>query len=1158
MYTYLTAGHAVETSSRQQSRFHIPNKLLLVFAVLLLIICSPATYGAQGIIFNGTSQYASGTTSSALTSQGAFRIEMRLRGLNRTPSATAYIVNIDNVLNLYMGTNGTLQFQFVPNSTYAWVTPTSNDMLVRIQFDPANSRTTLETWNLDGTGRLVATQPATATTVNMASRAVGYGAANFGALFAAVRVDYLRIINGAVSLNSTPPTDTAPASGIHYYEFEGVGTDSVGTSHLTLNGSPTFESTPCAAGVQGIIFNGTTQFANGTTSSSLTNQGAFRIEARLRGLVTPTSTSGYIVNIDNVLNLYISTNGTLQFQFIPASTYAWVNTTSSDMLVRVQFDPVNSRTSLETWNLDGTGRQEATQPTTVSTVNMASRAMGYGAANFGALFAPVRMDYARIVNGAVSLNSSPPADTAPASCIHCYEFEGNGLDSASTSNLTLNGSPLFENTSCSGPALSLSAPTASYVNEAVIIDARNSNGVSRLPQTNGSPSVTIDFGDGFKCYTLACGHAYRSAGSYTITLTGKSDAGATSTTTANITVSNVPAATGTNVQTLTNTGNSTTNATNLQNAVIVAAQNNSVEQEIVLPATFVVKGPIELTAPNGLNSGNKYITIKSQNLASLPVNGNRVATTDGANMPTIQAPSSVAQGTSAVRTPQNGPASPSHHYRFQGIHFKKDVDANISNVFMELGVIDVAQNTIPKIPHHFIIERCWFEGSSASNYRTINAIRIAADNVTVADSLLLDFRQIQEGGVDAATISIVNSQGPYSIVNNTMVATDEGMMFGGDYGHVQFPGSVTNPTTTSATLSSTTGLAVDSDISFVVGGAYSANSTTIVRSVSGNNITFDAIPTAPDNNSTAKWGAQPSFAEVRRNHIFKRLSWWASHSSYANVNWQIKNLFEIKRARYVQLEGNILEKTWREDQWFAIVLAPRNQEGASPFAVVREIYFVNNKIQNVGGGVSLLISDETIGKPSGRASDITFRNNLFQNIGYNWDALPPGHFFQMILGGEGISLHGSRYHLIHNTIDQSANPSADHYGETVDIGTGKYVDDARWLDNAINRPFRAFGSSGFAEGTATINEYFAPGAPTTWNKNLITGVANTGLTYPSQGIYPTTSWSAQFVNYAIGDFTLAPLSLGKGSALDGSDVGVNVTALNSATLHATDGIWVQP
>ena len=77
------------------------------------------------------------------------------------------------------------------------------------------------------------------------------------------------------------------------------------------------------------------------------------------------------------------------------------------------------------------------------------------------------------------------------------------------------------------PTLSLSAPATAYVDEVVLIDARLSTGISKSPQGNGSPSVVIDFGDGFSANMLATGHAYRTAGTYTITLTGKDSSGAT-------------------------------------------------------------------------------------------------------------------------------------------------------------------------------------------------------------------------------------------------------------------------------------------------------------------------------------------------------------------------------------------------------------------------------------------------------------------------------------------------------------------------------------------------------------------------------------------------------------------------------------------------------
>ncbi|HKZ81728.1 MAG TPA: PKD domain-containing protein, partial [Pyrinomonadaceae bacterium] len=168
--------------------------------------------------------------------------------------------------------------------------------------------------------------------------------------------------------------------------------------------------------------------------------------------------------------------------------------------------------------------------------------------------------------------------------------------------------------------LDLSAPSSAFVNEVVLIDARQSVNVSKLPQADGTPSVNIDFGDGFSANLLATGHAYRAPGTYTITLTTKNNSGDVATTQRTIVVTPLPLATGSNLQVLVNTGVPLQNGIALQTAINAAALGNCAEQEIVLPAGAVFAGPIVLPAP----VGDKYITIRSGSLPSLPASGNRV------------------------------------------------------------------------------------------------------------------------------------------------------------------------------------------------------------------------------------------------------------------------------------------------------------------------------------------------------------------------------------------------------------------------------------------------------------------------------------------------------------------------------------------------------
>src|SRR5687768_7227891 len=90
----------------------------------------------------------------------------------------------------------------------------------------------------------------------------------------------------------------------------------------------------------------------------------------------------------------------------------------------------------------------------------------------------------------------------------------------------------------------------------------------------------------------------------------------------------------------------------------------------------------------------------------------------------------------------------------------------------------------------------------------------------------------------------------------------------------------------------------------------------------------------------------PSNIEIRRNHFSKPLSWYVSDSSYAGVHWSVKNLFELKNARRVVVEGNVFENNWTDAQaGRAIVFSPRPSDSGS-WAVVEDVLFQNNIVRN--------------------------------------------------------------------------------------------------------------------------------------------------------------------------------------------------------------------
>jgi PKD repeat protein len=701
------------------------------------------------------------------------------------------------------------------------------------------------------------------------------------------------------------------------------------------------------------------------------------------------------------------------------------------------------------------------------------------------------------------------------------------------------------------PVVSLTAPATAYVNEVVLVDARQSTSVSKRPQSDGNPSVTIDFGDGFSANLLASGHAYRVPGSYTMTLTAKDSTGAMATVQRVIVVSAVPAATGSDIQIVLDTGNPVLNGNNLQAAINLAATRNTSEQEIILPAGAVFAGPIVLPTP----VGGKYITIRGSGLSSLPV-GDRVSPSSGRLMPVITAPSSTTVWSPALGTTIPAPASPPHHYRLQGLHLQKDDETKPAATLMNIGIDSGGgQTLISQLTHHFIIDRCWFDGGASDTSQTTNGLRIYGNYVSVIDSYFGDFRLIGSG-VDAAAISLTYGQGPYAFWNNTMVATSENFCIAGGPAEAN-SGVVSNATTTSATLSAVTNLEVDQNIALKVGGSYGPDQTTIIRSISGNNVTFDPIPTAPDNGSAAQWIAMPSFIEFRRNYLYKPLSWRPSDPSWNGQNYQIKNLFETKFSRYLLMDGNVFQNQWISAQDYAITFTPRNQYGAySPAAVVREIQFSNNILRNAANGMVILPSDTEggAGNVSQRTSDITLRNNLFWNVGINWDSTCCSHMLINLLSGLNPSDISKRIFIIHNTHDNGTPNNSN--GLITDFGAQGGATESLWLNNVHQDGGYGFRSNfTVSDSAANIRRFLPPGGPNVWNRNLIANIGSANYPARPQGLYPSGSWVMMFVNYAAGDFTLRQGNPGKNAATDGTDIGVDMNVLRSATLHTVDGRW---
>ena len=143
----------------------------------------------------------------------------------------------------------------------------------------------------------------------------------------------------------------------------------------------------------------------------------------------------------------------------------------------------------------------------------------------------------------------------------------------------------------------------------------------------------------------------------------------------------------------------------------------------------------------------------------------------------------------------------------------------------------------------------------------------------------------------------------------------------------------------------------------------------------------------------------PSDIEFRRNYLRKPKEWLGRAG--------IKGTFELKNARRVVVEGNLIEN---EILTTAIVLTVRNQGGKAPWSTIEDVEISNNIIRHASSGVNILGSDNE--RRSQEAKRIRVVNNLFQDIVANDPNDIP--YFLQVNGGQQIT-------VAHNTVQQAGN-----------------------------------------------------------------------------------------------------------------------------------------
>ena len=287
-------------------------------------------------------------------------------------------------------------------------------------------------------------------------------------------------------------------------------------------------------------------------------------------------------------------------------------------------------------------------------------------------------------------------------------------------------------------------------------------------------------------------------------------------------------------------------------------------------------------------------------------------------------------------------------------------------------------------------------------------------------------------------------------------------------------------------------------------------------------------------------GADPRTADLVPTDIWIRGNHLTRPPALRGSRWQVKNLFELKNARDVRVEGNLMEYHWSGAQpGYAVVLTPRNQEGGAPWSTVENVWVRFNVIRHVGAAFNLLGRDSP--NASGTARGITIADNLLYDVdGAAWGG--NGEFLRV---GDGPS----QVTVEHNTVLQTGNVVS-AYGGPRDRPTP--IGGFSFRFNVVRHNEYGVHGSDRGVGSDTLNAYF-PGA--VFTGNLLAGGQE--RLYPPGNLFPPADdFERLFVDAAAGDFRLAPDARAPSDEA-GFRAGADIAEVNLAWRGAQQGNQVR-
>jgi hypothetical protein len=302
----------------------------------------------------------------------------------------------------------------------------------------------------------------------------------------------------------------------------------------------------------------------------------------------------------------------------------------------------------------------------------------------------------------------------------------------------------------------------------------------------------------------------------------------------------------------------------------------------------------------------------------------------------------------------------------------------------------------------------------------------------------------------------------------------------------------------------------------------------------------------------------PADIQVSHNHMFKPLIWMKGQPGYVggtNGNpFVVKNLFELKNAQRVLLEGNIMEGSWGgfSQVGFGIVITPKNQAGKNgsnvcPICQVTDVTIRYNAISHVGGGLAIAnaLSDNHGAPLDGQ------RYSIHDIIVDDMDGAKyrgPSEFAEILVSPGAPVLQNVMINHV------TAFPTSHLFIIGDMVATSTPMKNFVFTNSIVNAGKYPVWSSGGGPANCahlgipliTFNTCFTRSS---FTANAIIA-APSGPSWPPQNFFPGSTAAVRFVNYNAGnggDYHLQASSPYKGKGTDGKDLGADIDAIHSAT-----------